>query len=219
MMNLNDIKNYYKSQSQKECISLYRTGEILQIVFVRHAKPVISKKAFVTFEEAEEHLENYRNSSVNKDFRSPICVENITDVSIYHSDLTRSKETARHIFPPEIFTHIEDGRFRELDRQNIRLPFKTPYRVHTTLSRIVWLTGSMKQVENPKQALKRLKNNAKYLDQLVQDQKLLIIVAHGFHNHFVGRFLKSLGYTPLHKGGNKHLAVNIWGKQHEIPLN
>lgn len=166
----------------------------------------------MTFQEAEEHLEAYRNSSVHQNFVSPICTENLTDVPIYHSDLPRSRETAAQLFPPASFTLIEDKRFRELDRQNIKLPFSTPYKFHTTLSRIAWLTGHMKKVERPKAAWKRLKKNAQYLDSLAQREKVIIIVAHGFHNLFVGKFLKGLGYSLVRPGGHKHLSVNIWAK-------
>lgn len=211
-MNLTDLRKYYAQQSKKSCISLYRSNELMQIVLVRHAKPIMAVKKYVTFEESEELLKAYRQSSVHKDRGSPICTDNISDIKIYHSDLNRSRETAQQIFPLERFDHIEDERLRELDRQNIKIPFKTPYKLHTILSRIFWLSGTMKNIENPGQALKRLKNNAKNLNSLVNDQKLLIVVAHGFHNYFVGRFLKRLGFTRVNNGGNSHLSVNIWAK-------
>lgn len=211
-MNLKDLKNYYKQQSKKNCISLYRSNDMMQIVLVRHAKPITALKRHVTFEEAEELLNAYRESSVHKDFGSPICTDNITDIKIYHSDLNRSRETAQHIFPLGNFHHIEDKLLRELDRQNIKIPFKTPYKLHTILSRMVWLSGTMKNIENPNQAFKRLMNNAKNLNNLVNDQKLLIVVAHGFHNYFVGKFLKRLGFINVNNGGNRHLSANIWAK-------
>ena len=211
-MHIEDLKGYYRQQSKETCISLHRSNEILQIVLLRHAKPITASKRHVTFEEAEELLKAYRESSVHKDFDPPICTKNITDIKIYHSDLNRSRETAQLIFPLENFIHVEDKRLRELDRQNVKIPFKTPYKLHTMLSRILWLAGTMKNIETPGEALRRLKNNAKHLDDLVLDQKLLIVVAHGFHNYFVGSFLKRLGYTRVKSGGNSHLSVNIWAK-------
>src|SRR6056297_3203993 len=167
-MDLRDLKKYYKGQAERDCLRLYRSQEFLQIVLVRHARPIISKKAHVNFEEAEELLEAYRNSSVHEIPAAPVCTENIADVKIYHSDLNRSRETAKAIFPSKVFTHVEEQRFRELDRQNINLPFKIPYSLHTTLSRLAWLTGTMKEVEKPPGARKRLKSNAEYLHSLVQ---------------------------------------------------
>ncbi|MUP44437.1 hypothetical protein E0K83_01590 [Gramella sp. BOM4] len=207
-----ELKKFYKNQSKNACLKIWRTSNANQIILIRHAKPKISPGSFVTFEEAERQLENYRSSSVYPDFVSPVCSENITDVSVYHSDLNRARETAKRLFLPEIFTLIEDKRFRELDRQNIRLPFKTPYKFHTILSRIAWLTGTMKKVEIPKDAWKRLKENAIYLDSLAQEERTLIVVANGFHNFFVGKFLKRLGYTKVYHGGHKHLSVNIWAR-------
>ena len=183
-------------------MKICRREDTFQIILIRHAKPKISPESFVTFEDAEKHLTDYRNSSIYSDFISPICTENLTDVHVCHSDLRRSRETAEKLFPPQHFTLLEDVRFRELDRQNIKLPFKTPYKLHITLSRITWLTGKMKDVELPKGAWKRLKRNAKYLDSLAREQKMLIVVAHVFHNIFVGKFLKGLEYTLMNNGGN-----------------
>ncbi|WP_455168615.1 histidine phosphatase family protein [Aegicerativicinus sediminis] len=212
MKGIKELKTFYKNQSDQDCLKICTTTATTQIILIRHARPIISPESFVTFEDAERHLTEYRNSSVYADFRSPICTEELTDVPIYHSDLQRSKETAMKLFPPELFKLEEDARFRELDRQNLKLPFKTPYKIHTTLSRIAWLTGKMKHIELPKEAWKRLKGNANYLDSLGQKEKVLIIVAHGFHNFFVGRFLKRLGYRLVNNGGHKHLSVNIWAR-------
>lgn len=206
------LKKFYTEQSTQDCLKICRITTATQIILIRHAKPRVSPKSYVTFEDAEKHLMDYRNSSVYLDFTSPICTDNLTDLPIYHSDLQRSRETAAKIFPPEFFRNKEDKRFRELDRQNIKLPFKTPYKIHTTLSRIAWLSGTMTQIERPKEAWKRLKGNAGYLNALAQKDKIIIVVAHGFHNFFVGRFLKKLGYTLVNDGGHKHLAVNIWAK-------
>lgn len=209
-MNLRDLQKYYEEQSESTCLRLSRTHDFLQIILIRHAKPVTSKKAYVNFVEAEELLEEYRNSSVHKILTAPVCIDNIQDVQIHHSDLTRARETARAIFPSEVFTHVEGQCFRELDRQNIKFPFKVHYSLHTTLSRLAWLMGTMRKVETPLEAKKRLESNATYLHNLVQKQKIVIVVAHGFHNYFVGKFLQRLGYTRVNSGGNKHLSVNIW---------
>lgn len=212
MEEIKKLKKFYKDQANNTCLKICRTKEVLQIILIRHAKPKISKKSFISFEEAESHLNDYRNSTVHTDFESPVCTEDLTGVKVYHSDLRRSRETARRLFPSEKFTLIEDERFRELDRENIRTPFKTPYKLHTGLSRIAWLTGRMRNAELPREAWKRLRNNAAYLDVQVKKEKTLIIVAHGFHNLFAGIFLKSLGYSLVKNGGHKHLSVNIWAK-------
>jgi len=213
MKGIKELKKFYKNQSKEDCLKICRTTTTTQIILIRHAKPKTSPKStFVTFEDAERHLIDYRNSSIYPDFSSPICTDELADMIIYHSDLQRSKETASQLFPPELFRLEEDERFRELDRQNLKLPFKTPYKLHTTLSRIAWLTGKMKHIELPKEAWKRLKGNAKHLDALAQNEKIVVVVAHGFHNFFVGRFLKKFGYSLVNDGGHKHLAVNIWAK-------
>lgn len=206
------LKRFYSDQSGQDCLKIYRTTEVNQIILIRHAKPMVSPKPFVTFDEAEKHLQEYRNSGVYKDFVSPICTENLAGVTIYHSDLNRARETALQLFPKETFTLIEDKRFRELERQNIKLPFKMPYKLHTILSRFIWLFGTMKHIETPKEAWKRMKGNAHYLDSKGQNEKLLLVVAHGIHNYIVGKFLKWLGYTLLHDGGKNYLSVNIWAK-------
>lgn len=212
MGEIKKLRKFYKEQSNKACLKICRKNEVLQIILIRHAKPKISKKSFVTFEDAERNLEDYRNSSVYTDFESPMCTEDLTGVKVYHSDLRRSRETATRLFPSERFSLIEDERFKELDRENIKIPFKTPRKLHTSLSRIAWLTGRMRNVELPKEALKRLRDNAVYLDSQVHTEKTLIVVAHGFHNLFVGFFLKRLGYLLVKDGGHKHLSVNIWAR-------
>ena len=212
MESIKKLKKFYEDQSMHGCLKICRKTEANQIILIRHAEPKVFRKSYVTFEDAENHLNDYRNSGVDTNIISPLCIENLADLVVYHSDLNRSRETARQLFPSEDFTLIEDKRFRELDRQNIRLPFRIPYKLHTTLSRIAWLSGTMKNIELPKEAWKRLKENASYLDTLAQQQKTIIIVAHGFHNFFVGQFLKRLGYALVNNGGIKHLSINIWAR-------
>ncbi len=163
----------------------------------------------VNFKEAEEYLTNYRNSGIIPFEDPPVCTENLSPMHIYCSTLERARHTARHLFPDPKFNIVEDARLRELDRENIRLPFRVSHKLHSSLSRIAWLLGVQKAEENFKTAMQRVKEGAAHFNQLSENEELIIVVAHGLHNYFLARKLRQRGWRMVLDNGNAHLSVKI----------
>ncbi len=209
---IGQIRNFYRDQSSDNCLKLLTGSGKKQIVLIRHARPNVTPPPQVNFEEAENYLNAYRKAGIIPFDDHPVCTENLPPMHIYCSSLERARQTARHIFPEPRFTIIEDYRFRELDRENIRLPFRVSHKMHTRLSRLAWLTGLQKADENYRTAMQRIKDSADHLDQLSGQQNLIILVAHGFQNFFLARKLGNLGWVKVFDSGNEHLSVKILAK-------
>lgn len=207
-----EIRNYYKDQPSGSCIKLLTDIGNEQIVLIRHARPDVDRPRRVDFNEAEKYLTDYRKSGIIPFEEYPVCTENLPAMRIYCSTLERARQTARHLFPSPKFDIVEDARLRELDRENIRIPFRVSHKMHTTLSRISWLLGIKKAEENLKAAMQRIKDGADNLNQLSENENLIIVVAHGFQNYFLARKLRQLGWKMVFDNGNAHLSVKILAK-------
>ncbi len=212
------IRNYYRDQPRGSCLKLLTDTEVRQIVLIRHARPDVERPLRVDFKEAEEYLNAYRQSGIIVFDDPPVCTENLPLMPVYCSTLERARQTAHHIFQEPKFTLIEDAGLRELDRENMRLPFRMSHSWHTRISRIAWLLGIQQAEESFREAMQRVNKGAKKFDRLSETQELIIIVAHGFQNYFLVRKLRKLGWDRVFDNGNEHLSVKILVKQ-ESPGN
>lgn len=206
---LRHLRAYYNQQPQEHCLTLHTTSKHRQIVLIRHARPDVERPKHVDFEEAERYLNAYRESGIIAFDDPPVCTDNLPAMKIYCSTLERARQTARHLFSGPEFTIIEQAGLRELDRENIRLPFRVSHRLHTTLSRIAWLSGILKAEENYPEAMRRVRNTAREFDALSASENLIIAVAHGFQNYFLSRRLRNLGWQRVFENGHAHLSVRI----------
>lgn len=206
---LREIRNHYNNQSAEHCLKLLTATEHKQIVLIRHARPDIKRSERVGFDEAECYLNNYRKSGIVAFEHPPVCSDNLPAMNIYCSTLERARQTAQHMFPGPEFTIVEEEGLRELDRENIRLPFTVSHRLHTSLSRLAWLLGMQQSEETFSGAMKRINRMARKFDALSEGESLIIIVAHGFQNYFLARRLRKLGWNRVFDNGHAHLSVKI----------
>ena len=201
------FKAYYVSQAG-ECLKIMPT-DLRQVVLIRHAQPAVERPDRVTYEEAEKYLNDYRQSGIVPFYEHPVCTDVLPAMTIYHSNLERARQTAERIFSHNKFKLVSDMRYREFDRDNLKIPFRIRHKTHTKLSRIAWIVGAKKGEESRSEAFRRVRENASHFHALSKSEPLIILVAHGFHNYFLARSLRKLGWINVYDGGNGHLGVKI----------
>ncbi|MBL3657113.1 histidine phosphatase family protein [Fulvivirga sp. 2943] len=215
---LDYIEEYYKNQSLDSCVVPFydSTRNVEQIILIRHGQPDVSRKGWKNREEAIIFTEVYDSVGVLSFKPMPLCPENLRTDSVYYSNIPRARNTAERIFEDR-YDMIEDARFREFERKimcffNVKMPLS----VWLTTSRILWLLGfNDKGIENFKEAKHRAKENAVYLEKKAEEQRLVILVAHGWHNKYVAKYLRKRGWEQVRKGGSKYTAMNILAREIE----
>ncbi|MEZ5083883.1 MAG: hypothetical protein R2750_10605 [Bacteroidales bacterium] len=158
LVNLKEVKKYYKNQDAEKPITLCFDTEIQQIVLIRHGEPDIKKKGWRNRDEANWYLQAYDSAIVIPFKNGPLNMENIPIDTILHSSLPRAKSTTQLAFGSTKIL-IEDSNYREFERKTMKWPnMKMPTGFWTTGSRILWMMGlNDKNIESLKQAKARAK--------------------------------------------------------------
>jgi len=225
------IKDYYKAHDNKfgiepemeDCFSEISTAHpgldsllpensiLKQIVIIRHARVAVSKSGLYNYAKAYEYVNDYDTSDIH-----PIWGGNESSqipLKVYCSKLKRSIQTSRQLFGNDILL-IEDPLFNEFQREIIPIPLvKMPLDFWLYPSRILWMMGvTSPEIETFREARNRAGDAALKLISIADEEKSLILVAHGFINYYIGKKLEKEGWQHVRNGGSENLAVNIYVK-------
>ncbi|UII19471.1 histidine phosphatase family protein [Fulvivirga ligni] len=217
-VSLKYVKDYYQKQSIDSCIVPFydSTKNVDQIILIRHGQPDVTRGGWRNRDEAVIFTEVYDSVGVLSFKPMPLCPDNLRTDRVYYSNIPRARNTAERIFEDK-YDMIEDARFREFERKV--MPFfniKMPLGWWLGNSRILWILGfNDKGIETFKEARQRAKENAHYLEQKADKEHLVILVAHGFHNKYVAKYLRKMGWVQVRKGGKHYTAVNILAREIE----
>ena len=184
--------------------------ELIQIMVMRHGKPLLEKKKKYTWKEAEEYIRAYDTVGVETFEATTVCIPDGVN-ELYCSNLGRSISTAKFIAKDSL-PLISDEKFREFERQILHIPsIKMPLSFWLVTARIPWIFGSS-EIESLKEARKRSNEVAKFLDESARKEKKTMLVAHGFLNRFLEKSLKKEGWQQVRNGGHDYLSVSIYTK-------
>ena len=209
---LSKVRQYYKNFSQDSCLKLYPSGDINQVVLIRHGQPNIDKKGWRNRKEAMKYVRDYDSVGIIPPDFTPVCLKAGQRVTVYHSTLPRAAHTAKLLF--EDTPMVADPRFREFERKVLKfINMKLPLGFWVGASRVLWFTGmNKKDIESFKTAKRRAKGNAAFLTSRVETNPATVLVAHGLHNKYVLKYLRKLGWKLVRKGGSGYLAINVLAK-------
>lgn len=213
-MTIKELKNHYREQSSKDCISIIKLTTIHQIILIRHGEPDVRKDGLFSKEEAFAYKEAYKSSSIINFKKSPICVKDLPATEIFHSSLRRAEHTAELIFGRGVVKFMGSDGFVEFDRQSIGFPYlKMPIRWWNFLSRFLWFFGiNQKDYERFPQARTRVKEGATILCDYASKHGIAILVAHGIYNKFLGFDLQARKWEKVYDQGGGYLAIKIFAK-------
>ena len=203
---------HYNNQ-KGQCLNISADEEVDQILLIRHGEPAIDNDGWYNRDRAEEYMAMYDRVGVKQFYKNPICTDNLDSIPIYHSTIPRARHTAELLF----FDHpqlIADARFREFERK--RAPFfnwSLPIKFWTRLSRLLWYLGvNVNGIESLREARQRCAENARFLADQAKKNHITIVVAHGFHNRYVSKYLQQSGWTLVRKAGHGYWGINILAK-------
>ena len=212
---INQLKAYYKQQTKEPCLKIFHEAyHLQQIILIRHGEPDLKRSGWYNRQMAQVYTNQYDRVGVKPFDSNPLCTDGLDQVKVYHSPLPRAEHTARLIFGSKAKL-LADFRFREFEKKLI--PFfniHLPLRFWTGLSRLLWYAGlNSSDIERVSKAKKRTKENAAFLSKEASRYGIVVLVAHGFHNRYLSRYLKKQGWKAVRKGGIGHLAINILAKK------
>ena len=183
--------------------------ELEQIILIRHGEPDLKKSGWFNRKEAIEFIRNYDEAGVKPLSFIPVELKAGELNTVYTSTLNRSKHSARLIFGDSV-DYDERFLFREFERHIIRFPnIKLPLKFWTTTARLSSILGSRHvQIESFRSAKARAKKAVQALEAYAAKDKKVVLVAHGFLNRYLIKYLKRQGWTLARDGGSDYLAAS-----------
>ena len=164
----------------------------MEIVLLRHGKPKVDLKGYLSVKELKQLVEDYTQSSI-QDMPDNKLKKKFSDHFVVCSDLVRSKESAKRLDLNNI--DLSDALFKEADLPHFENNFVIlPVVSWVILLRILWLLGFKKNAESFLQAKERSKCAAEKLIGLAEHNKKIIVVGHGLMNKLIGKQLLKKGW-------------------------
>jgi broad specificity phosphatase PhoE len=191
--------------------------ELKQIALIRHGEPSLTKTGRFNYEEAKEYMKSYDSVGIFVPDEPFFQVEEEEEILFYVSNLNRAKTTADYLFGPER-ERVESEEFREFERSlgNRHAPISLPLRYWSIRARLEWYLGINRDgIESFAEAKERAKRGAIKLDVQSQEHDKIVLVAHGFLNRYIEKYLKEQGWQVVRDGGMNYFATTILVKVEE----
>jgi len=178
-----------------------------QIILVRHGEPALKKDGKAKRQEAKDFIIAYDTVGIYSPEYYPVLLKDGEIDDIQTSSINRARHTARLIFG-EDYKFKPDTLFREFERKILGFPnIKQPLKWWLVESRILWLLGANhKGIESFRDAKSRAKRGVEMLEQISGDDRKTILVAHGFLNRYLVKYLRKRNWVVIYDGGKDYLA-------------
>ncbi|MDE9460329.1 histidine phosphatase family protein [Xenorhabdus bovienii] len=184
------------------------------IILIRHATPKIDYST-CNSKLAQQRLLSYNETrdideSEMDEFMASSLYQKIKDANpvVYSSPVGRAERTCQVLFQQPNNYFIK-GELKEVDLEICHLPFiKMKVRSWFFFSRLVWILGIGKEKEKMKHAAIRANRVFKLLDE----NKNIVIVSHGYLIHYVKKELKKHHYNNIDKYKKGCFTVELYDK-------
>ncbi len=188
----------------------------MKIILLRHGKPKIDLHSMLKDRYASAELKDLINSydlvGLSDDNRindKVIKMATMCNVVI-HSDLPRSIDSAKALKKDDIY-HECDSIFREptppfLNYKRVKLRLFTWFILYRTL----WYLGYSNNSESISSARKRAVQGTKKLKMFAKKYDCVLLVGHGFMNHFIAKELLSSGWKGPKTPGKSYWEYGIY---------
>ena len=189
---------------------------IVQIMIIRHQTVYLPKQRNYTCREARRYTDAYDTAVIHPITFSPIEVGTTEIDSVYCSLLRRSQKTALAITAGQI-PISPYPLFNEFKKYPPPLPVvRFPIWTWRLLSTAEWFLGlSQNTNENFSEARNRAKAATCFLEIRAGEDGKVLLVAHGFLNHYLKKYLKKNGWEIIINGGHANLGVTLLVKERE----
>jgi broad specificity phosphatase PhoE len=179
---------------------------------IRHGDPEINRNGWFSYKAARAYIQNYDTVGVKHIENQPVELKPLYDVMIFSSPLNRAYDTSTKIFGKDADIKV-DSSFIEFQREIVPLPLILPIKGWTSLSRFFWIIGlHSSDIPSFKSEKYRAETDAIFLDRIAHKNEKVILVAHGFLNKYIVKYLKEKGWDHSYDGGSDYLAVQVLSK-------
>lgn len=202
---------------QNEDKLLPEGSSLKQIALIRHGEPDLDKLGRFGYEDAKKYIRSYDSVGIILPDQPFFMVEEDEEILFFTSTLPRARSTARYLFGQDREIS-ESADFREFERSlgNRRIKMRLPLRYWTISARIEWMLGINEEgIESFKEAKERALLGAQKLDSLSENNPKIALVAHGFLNRYLKKYLQDLGWEVVRDGGSNYFATTILAKIEE----
>lgn len=209
-----EVSLYHREQIKKgHPIRFYESSQIQQIVLIRHGEPILDKKSARSRKGMKQYIYDYDTAKVHSFSNSPVDFRVGVIDTIYASPIVRAKDTANKLFGGKLII-AEDSLFREFEREVFPLPIiHLRPKTWGILSRIPWLLGlQSRNIEGFGNAKRRAKKDVVFLEQKANQSERVALVAHGFLNRYLSKYLQKEGWQLSYDGGKDYLSVQVLSK-------
>ncbi len=196
---------------QPDDLRLPDSLELKQIALIRHGEPDLTKTGRFSYEEAKAYMKSYDSVGILVPDEPFFELEEEEDVVFYVSNLNRAKTTADYLFGTEQ-ERVESEEFREFERSlgNRRGRISLPLRYWSITARLEWYLGINRDgIESFSKAKERAKSGAMKLEDQSEKHDKVVLVAHGFLNRYLEKYLKEQGWQVVRDGGIDYFATTI----------
>lgn len=181
----------------------------MQIIILRHGKPAFELKGNARGNELGEIVKSYDRSGI-------VGIppeETIAAIRGRHivvcSHLVRSVESAKALGCQEV--HLKDPLFCEavipyFEKGSIPLPIG----LWVVILRLMWLLGFSRNGESLLNTQRRAKKATARLIELAEQHQNVLLVGHGFINHFIARELRKRGWSGPSRQDNEYWGYGIY---------
>lgn len=188
--------------------------EIVQVMIIRHQKVNIPKQHNYTYREANRYFNAYDTAGIIPVPFSPVTLHQHEVDKVYCSLLPRTINTAQHLFGNDmkLEQHVF---FNEFKKDMAPLPVvKFNLGTWSVLSSVQWMLGAgNQQGETYREARARARYGAEFLESRAMQENKVVLVSHGFLNHFIRKYMKDNGWHLIVKGGHHNLGVSLLVKE------
>lgn len=187
----------------------------MRIYLIRHAKPDVNKELLYNSAMAQAYVRAYGEVSIIPFDSSLVNVKLEASTPIYCSNLRRAQETARAIFGEE-YIIISEALFREFETRINSGPnaYSLPLIVWQSISRLMWVMGlNQHGIESYNEARRRADKAANRLIELAEENRTVVLVAHGMLNRALAKRLKQQGWELIQNKGHINIGATVLEKE------
>ena len=180
------------------------------IILARHGEPALSRKVLLSADEYREFWGNYEIGGILPGQTPPDRLRRFVAEcgTLISSTRLRAIESARTMVGERVFEHHD--MLIEAPLPPPRLPswIKLSPRLWGFIARFWWwFFNHHDGQENRAEAEARADRAAAMLIGLAAGGETVVVLAHGFFNHLIGRSLKKLGWKLVESEGYKYWSM------------
>ena len=159
----------------------------MKVVIIRHAEVEYSWSRWCTSEMFDSECEKYDLSPIKN---VPYSIPRADYQKIYVSELSRSQDTAKILFPNG--NYYESRYINEVPlKSSLDTKMNMPLWFWNLTGRLQWLINNRRQVEGCRQTRERAKA---FVEMIRIDGMNVAVVTHGFYMHTLLQEMKKAGF-------------------------